>query len=248
MDWRNRLGLYGAYFLGISGIGFTLPYLPLYLGQEGMSDRAIGIVSTLAALAGLVQYPLGLWSDRLGRRKPFLLAALAILAAATGLLYIAEGVVWLTLLVVLFAENGLCRSTVESLTGAEAAHLASPSQVGAALGALRFWKPISIVLVALVGGFIAEAWGVRAVLVPLAIVQALAIVAGLLIREGPPTPVHRESPANHTAEPALRRRGFDGVLWVFIGAMVLFHCANAPAGVYLGLCTCLARARGVFVF
>ena len=29
MDWRNRIGLYGAYFLGMAGIGFTLPYLPL---------------------------------------------------------------------------------------------------------------------------------------------------------------------------------------------------------------------------
>lgn len=65
MDWRNRIGLYGAYAFGLSGIGFTLPYLPLYLRQEGMSDRAIGIVSTLAALAGLAQFPIGVWSDQI---------------------------------------------------------------------------------------------------------------------------------------------------------------------------------------
>ncbi len=29
MDRRNKLGLYGAYFCGMAGIGFTLPYLPL---------------------------------------------------------------------------------------------------------------------------------------------------------------------------------------------------------------------------
>ena len=46
MDLRNRIGLYGSYFLGMSGIGFTLPFFPLYLGERGMSDRAIGIVST----------------------------------------------------------------------------------------------------------------------------------------------------------------------------------------------------------
>ena len=90
----------------MAGIGFTLPYLPLYLGQEGTSDRAIGLVSTLAALAGLVQYPVGRWSDRLGRRKPFLVGALAALAAATFLLRVAHGAVWLSALVVLFAENG----------------------------------------------------------------------------------------------------------------------------------------------
>ena len=59
MDWRNRIGLYGSYFLGMAAIGFTLPYLPLYLGEKGLSDRAIGIVSTLAALSGLASFPLG---------------------------------------------------------------------------------------------------------------------------------------------------------------------------------------------
>src|SRR5579864_89338 len=146
VDWRNRIGLYGSYFLGMAGIGFTLPYMPLYLGNEGLSDRALGLVSTLAALASLAQYPVGLWSDRLGRRKPFLLALLALLAVSTVLLRTAHGAVWLALLVVLFAENGICRATVESLAGAEAAHLAAPDRVGAALGALRFWRPVSIVL------------------------------------------------------------------------------------------------------
>ncbi len=71
MDTRNRIGLYGSYFLCMAGIGFTLPYLPLYLRQQGMSDRAIGLVSTLAALAGLLQFPVGVWSDRLRAQAVF---------------------------------------------------------------------------------------------------------------------------------------------------------------------------------
>src|SRR3954454_11679092 len=86
MDWRSRIGLYGSYFLGMAGIGFTLPYLPLYLGQQGLSDRMMGVVSTLAALAGIAQFPVGLWSDRIGWRKPFLVVALALLALATVLI------------------------------------------------------------------------------------------------------------------------------------------------------------------
>src|SRR5437667_9500347 len=106
MNLRDQLGLYGAYFLGMAGIGFTLPYLSLFLCREGLSDRAIGFVSTLAALAGLAQYPIGLWSDRVGRRKPFLVAALAVLAMATALLHGARSAVWLGFLAVLFAEDG----------------------------------------------------------------------------------------------------------------------------------------------
>jgi MFS family permease len=233
MDWRNRIGLYGSYFLGMAGIGFTLPYLPLYLGQEGLSDRAIGIISTLAALAGLAQFPIGVWSDRLGRRKPFLLAALTILAAATVLIRGAHGAIWLGALVVLFAENGICRSVAESLTGAEAATLAPPERVGEALGALRFWKPVGIIAVALAGSWIAERGGVGSILGLLIVTQTLAAAAVLLIRD--PRTAEGSSPALGNRRPAGGWIPRDRALWTFIAAMVLFHAANAPGGVYLGL-------------
>jgi MFS family permease len=233
MDTRNRIALYACYFLGLSGIGFTLPFLPLYLGQIGFSDRAIGLVSTLAALAGLAQFPLGIWSDRVGRRKPFLVAILTLLAGSALLLPLAQGALTVTLLVILFAENGFCRASLESLAGAEAAHLAKAGAIGKALGGLRFWRPVSIVLVAFGGGCLAERYGVRSVLWPVAMLQVLAVIAALAIREDADAP----SPtARDRGVPKPRANGrHDFVLWTFTLAMVLFHVANAPPGVYLGL-------------
>lgn len=234
LDLRNRVGLYGAYFLGMAGIGFCLPYLPLYLKEEkGFSDRGIALIWALSAVAGLLQFPVGLWSDRAGTRKPFLVAALAALAVATALLPLVApgGVGWalLGVLVVLFAENGACRATVESLAGAEAVRLAPPERVGAALGSLRFWRPVSVVLAALVGGMLAETHGVAWLLGPLAVVQGLAVVAALLIRE--PNRAGSRAPIASSGGSHIK----DPTLWVFIGAMVLFHVANAPPGAYLGL-------------
>ena len=244
MDWRNRIGLYGSYFLGMAAIGFTLPYLPLYLGQKGLSDRAIGIVSTLAALSALAQFPVGSgrtgsdgasrsWSShsRWSPWRPCFFRG-------------AQGVVWLGFLVILFAENGVCRAVVESLSGAEAAALAPPGGVGAALGALRFWKPIGIVARGPAGSWMSERYGVGAILWPLAIVQGLAVAAALLIHEP-----HRSKPRQRVIATMTirrdRRRGRgqsadgwfpkDAGLWAFVAAMVLFHAANAPGGVYLGL-------------
>lgn len=239
LSLQNRVALYGAYFFGMTGIGFCLPYLPLYLKEEkGFSDRGIAFIWVLSALAGLLQFPIGLWSDRVGTRKPFLVAALAILAIATLLLPLATpggfGWVILALLVVLFAENGACRATIESLAGAEAIRLAEPDRVGAALGALRFWRPGGIVLTALIGGVLAEKYGVGWLLGPLAVLQGLAVAAALLIRETPGSQSHEESII--PSEP--RSQGLhlkDPVLWSFIAAMVLFHFANAPPGAYLGL-------------
>jgi MFS family permease len=237
MDWRNRIGLYGSYFFGMAAIGFTLPYLPLYLGEKGLSDRAIGIVCTLAALSGLAQFPVGLWSDKIGWRKPFLVVALAVTALATMLIRGAQSAVWLGFLVILFAENGVCRAVVESLSGAEAAALAPKGGVGAALGALRFWKPIGIVLVALVGSWMSERYGIGAILLPLAVLQGLAFAAALLIHEsaGRSKPQVEARPGDDDGAVASKVIPRDASLWVFVAAMVLYHAANAPGGVYLGL-------------
>ena len=245
MDWRNRIGLYGSYFFGMAAIGFTLPYLPLYLSQKGLSDRTIGLVSTLAALSGLAQFPIGLWSDRIGWRKPFLIVALTALALATALLRSAQDVVWLGFLVVLFAENGITRAVVESLSGAEAAALAPKGGVGAALGILRFWKPIGIVIMALVGSWMSERFGVASILAPIAVLQGLAIVAALFIHETGEVKTSGEevypeegnrqrfrNPQGATSKGWIPR---DSGLWVFVVAMILYHAANAPGGVYLGL-------------
>jgi MFS family permease len=232
MDLRNRIGLYGAYFFGMSGIGFTLPYLPLYLSEHGLSERTIGVVSTVAALAGLLQFPVGLWSDRLDQRRPFLVAALTLLAGATLLLPGAARIVELTLLVALFAENGACRATVESLAGALSARLSAPGGIGAAFGALRFWKPIGVVAMALLGGVVAEHCGTGGVLVPVAVAQVAAVGLALLIRE---PRAKAEAPPPGAERGRLGELLGDRALVAFVAAMVLFHVANAPGGVYLGL-------------
>jgi MFS family permease len=241
MDLRNKIGLYGSYFLCMAGIGFILPYLPVYLREQGLSDSAIGLVWMAAALTALIQFPLGVWSDRRGTRKPFLFAALAVLSLVTFLLRDAEGVVWVGFLAVLFAENGPCRATVESLAGAEAVHLAPPSRIAATLGALRFWRPIGVMAVALIGREIVKNTGdPRAVLPLILALQAAAILAALLIHE--PAKSH-SAPSQSTFNPmeigtfseSKSSVWRDGSLWAFVAAMVLFHAAAAPGGAYLGL-------------
>ncbi len=237
MSWQTRIGLYGSYMLSVASIGFILPFLPLYLRQEGLSDRQIGIVSMLAAISGLIQFPVGILSDRWRCRKAVLVATSGVLCLATYLLPTAHHVVWLGLLVMLFAENGLCRAIIESLSGAEAASLAKPGHVGTALGLLRFCKPLGIVVVALAAGHFAESIGVGAMLLPLMLLQVGALMCSWLLpqtdsaAEG--TPHHVNNGTRPSSTPYVWYR--DGSLCVFVVAMVLFHVANAPGGTYLGL-------------
>ena len=237
MDVRTRLAIYGTYLCATAGIGFTLPFLPLYLGQQGLSDRAIGWISTGAALAGLAQFPIGVWSDRIGTRKPFLIAALLLLTLSSLFLESARDPVWIGILIVLFAENGICRAVVESLAGAEVTAVATEHRAaGRRWGHYATIGPIGIIAVAVVGSWWAESFGVAAILGPLIVVQGLGIVAALMIKSSRRTSVITEQ--SEQADGPQRR---IPVLWgdfglgAFVVAMILFHAANAPGGVYLGL-------------
>ena len=78
--------------------------------------------------------------------------------------------------------------------------------------------------------------GVREMLLPLAIVQGLAIVFALFIREGGSKAASAtEAPLNATSKKSEVTASHDAALWCFAAAMILFHFCNAPGGVYLGL-------------
>ena len=103
---------------------------------------------------------------------------------ATVLLPGAWGRLARVFLVILFAENGISRAVVESLSGAEAAALAPQGSVGAAPGSPAVLEADRYrALVALLGSWMSEQYGVGAILLPLAIVQGLAVAAALLIHE-----------------------------------------------------------------
>jgi len=111
------------------------------------------------------------------------------------------------------------------------AALAGTGKVGSALGALRFWKPIGIVILALVGSWVAENYGIAAILRPLAFVQTAAVGVALLLHESR----HEGEAPRGVVRPEGGRLPKDPGLWAFVAAMVLYHAANAPGGVYLGL-------------
>ncbi|HEX3378182.1 MAG TPA: MFS transporter, partial [Paraburkholderia sp.] len=71
--------------LGVA-MSFTAPYLSLFgIERAGMTPFRLGIFMTLIAASGVLASTLaGRWSDRSGRHRPLLLAAL--IAAALGYL------------------------------------------------------------------------------------------------------------------------------------------------------------------
>ncbi len=266
MKWFERIGLYSCTFFGLCGIGFILPLLPLYLHDRGYSNSAIAWISTIAALTALFQFPLGKWSDRRGHRVPLLLLLCTVLSISALLLPILPNGVLFLIVAVLFAENGLCRSALDSLAGAHAAQTANPDRIGTELGWLRFWRPTGIVLVALLSSFLARSESIEIILWPIALLQSLAIIGCLIMLWSTRSSNRNEAPTfsncsgtksstpktsllddypslknpatnNHylSTEKSPEWPGKDQGFYLLLVAMVIFHIANSPPGVYLGL-------------
>lgn len=83
--------LAGATFLFWLSLYLYVPFLPGYSRSLGATATWIGLITGAYGFAQLVlRVPAGIWSDRLGRRKPFVLAGCAF-TLLSGLAFAAAG-------------------------------------------------------------------------------------------------------------------------------------------------------------
>ena len=79
--------LLGSLFISTVGIGFVVPFLPVFATELGATGFALGFIMAAFSLSMVVTQPLaGSYSDRLGR-KFFLVAGLAVYSVG-GFLYV----------------------------------------------------------------------------------------------------------------------------------------------------------------
>ncbi|MDL5503720.1 MAG: MFS transporter, partial [Candidatus Methanoperedens sp.] len=83
MYYISLLGFFAIFSTTIS----KNPVLPLYMQSIGSSDAVIGLISAISPFAGILfSFPVGVLSDRLGRRRLLITAGAIFLIAP--LLYI----------------------------------------------------------------------------------------------------------------------------------------------------------------
>lgn len=197
-----------------------------------MSDQALGLIWAIGALTGILQLPVGKWSDQPGRRRPILLGSLTVVALAGLVIPYATSILILGFFVVLFSEHGIPRSLIESLSGAEARALAKEGEEGRALSALRIYRPAGIILVTLLCGWLSRKLELETLFNFVAVIQVIAIF-GLLIMSKPET--NKEKRQDKLSEANNIRWNNDRPLLFFIAAITLYHLCNAPQGIYFSL-------------
>ena len=179
---------YVSMFLYWGALYVYSPILSVYAQSLGASFTTVGLV---VGAYGFVQMwlriPLGVWSDRLGRRLPFLYAGhffnlvgcLGLAMAPTSLYLIAfRGVL------------GISAATWVAFTVLFASYF-PPDQSPKAMGVVTAINGISLIVVNGAGGQIAQMWGMGATFYAGAVLAAMGLVATVPIKEHR---THRQPP------------------------------------------------------
>jgi predicted MFS family arabinose efflux permease len=153
---RTAFLFYLCTLLYWSGVYIYMPILSPYAKKIGGSLQAVGLVMGAYGLSQLIlRVPLGLWSDRLRRRKPFVLLGFVFDGlACLGLLF-SESTLALFLSVL---SAGIASSMWVAFTVLFSSYFPL-AQVGQSMSLILFTMRLSQVFANYSGGAIAEAWG-----------------------------------------------------------------------------------------
>jgi predicted MFS family arabinose efflux permease len=157
-----------------------VPILTPYLEYRGLSLQAIGLVlGSYGFVQLLCRFPLGIWSDRLRRRKPFILLGMASGALSCLLFLLPDSWLWT---LAGRAVSGICASTWVAFTVLYAGYYAETQ-------AVRAMSNISFMIVAgqLIGmgfsGWLADVADWNAPFIAGAAIAAIGLIAACFIRE-----------------------------------------------------------------
>jgi PPP family 3-phenylpropionic acid transporter len=192
-----------------------LPFLPIVLQDRGLSAAEIGVVLSVAALAGFVSTPLwGHAADgRLGAEHALVVASIAAAVAAMPL-GLASSFLALTIVVVLITA---ARSAMASLTDAIALeHLGDDR---AQYGRVRLWLSLGWAISACVWGLVLQ-WGSLDWL-PWIYVACVLLVAFAAHAVGGGRTLHDPSPAG------TRRAMLVALAPFLVSLLLLFAAFNA---------------------
>jgi MFS family permease len=155
--------------------GLAWGLFPILFATAGLSITKIGVLAAVyPAVWGLGQLVTGPLSDRWGR-KHLITTGMLVQAAALALVALADTfTAWLVAAVLLGAGTAMVYPTLLAAIG----DVAHPAWRARAVGVYRLWRDGGFAVGALLGGIVADLWGLRAAVW---VVAALTALSGLVV-------------------------------------------------------------------
>ena len=170
-----------------------IPFLTPYLLGLGVSATVTGIIFGMHSFAQmLLRFPVGIYSDGLGKQKPFIIAGMVFTALAAVLMYFFPSP---ALLCVGNFVSGFSSAMYVGFTVLYAKYY-DKTQTNQAMGVIGAITDVGIFGAFVVGGFLYQAAGIKSLFLASALVGAVGIVLSLFVTEEPqqkvPTPTKQE--------------------------------------------------------
>ena len=176
----TRWAYYIGTFLYWAALYVYAPILSVYAQSLGATFLIVGlVVGAYGFVQMLLRIPLGIWSDRLGRRKPFLFAGHFFNFLGCLGLGLAPTAIYL---VVFRGVLGISAATWVAFTVLYASYF-PPDQTPKAMGVVTAINGISLIIVNVLGGQIAEVRGMKATFYVGAGFAVLGLATTVLIKE-----------------------------------------------------------------
>src|SRR6476646_5129566 len=223
---RNVYALAAVSFFTDVSSEMIYPLLPVFLTTVlGASAGFIGAIEGAAeSTASLLKLVSGWWSDRVGRRKPLVVAGYAIASIARPLIAIAQSA---HQVLAIRVSDRVGKGIRSSPRDALLADSVAPSQRGRAYGLHRAADNFGAVIGPLIA-FAMLRWtsiSLRHLFMLAAIPAALALVALIVgVREGPRPP---RSVAAADARSPLLSGGLPRRFWGYLAVLLLFTLGNS---------------------
>ncbi len=209
-------------FLWWIGLYLYVPILPVYIQEAGASLNMVGTVLSAYAIPQVIlRIPIGIWSDRLGRRKP--LVVVGIIFTSLGALGLGlSTTAWLMFLSRMTTGIGAAAWVVFPLYFTA---YYSPNDSGKAIGLINFIRSVGLIVATAGSGFIAEEFGLSTPFIIAGLLGVIALLALLTTKE---IPVRRERTAS--------RHGFLSVatrpLLLVVSIMAILLLFSTFTGVF----------------
>lgn len=180
---RPDLRLYAVIVCFWSSMYLYVPIMAPFAEYRGASLQTVGfLVSAYGLTQLLLRIPLGIWSDRVGKRRPFIMYGfVAALAGACGMGFIGNPHV----MILFRGLTGVCASmwvmlSVWYASGFDAA------QTGRATGMAMFVANSTQLVANLGGGLLAESLGWEAPFVGAALLAVIGFLLTSTLQDAPP--------------------------------------------------------------
>lgn len=159
------------------GTGIQLPFLPLWLRSEGLSDSQISLIVAAMMAIRIFAMPLGTYlADLTGNRRRVIMLSTLASFICYGLLYFVDGFLGLLVMAVLAAA---LFAPVGPLI--EVFAIEGSTHYGIDYGRIRLWASLSFLSGSLLSGLLLEFVPVNAVILLIAGAQGIGALATLLL-------------------------------------------------------------------